>query len=65
MNLKAELTRSGVTQKSVAEVLGMSTNNLNSKINGKTPFTVPEMVTIRDTFVPDATIDYLVATESD
>ena len=63
MNLKAELARKGVTQTQVAESLGMSLKNLNMKINGKVAFTVPEMVAIHDTFAPDATIDYLVATD--
>jgi plasmid maintenance system antidote protein VapI len=58
-NLKAELTRSGVTQNQVAEHLGMTVKSLNRRINGFTPFTLPEMVEIRKAFTPDATLDYL------
>lgn len=59
-NFKAELKRMGVTQTQVAEHLGMSINNFNAKVNGKVPFTVPEIVEIRDLFVPEATLDYLL-----
>lgn len=62
LNLKAELTREGVTQKQVAEYLGMSPKNFNLKINGKVAFTVAEVVAIRDEFAQDATLDYLLAT---
>ena len=63
-NMKAELVRAGVTQEQVAEKLGMSAKNLNLKLNGRVAFAVPEVMEIRDTFAPDATLDYLLATES-
>ena len=63
MNLKGELARNGVTQGQVAETLGMTLKNFNMKINGKIPFTVPEMMTIKDTYAPDATLDYLMVAE--
>ena len=59
-NIKSELMREGVTQKQVAEHLGMSQANLNAKINGRVPFTVSEVVEMRDTFMQDATLDYLL-----
>jgi transcriptional regulator with XRE-family HTH domain len=62
-NLKAELTREGVSQAQVADHFGMSTNNFNLKMNGRVPFTVPEIVEIREVFVPDATLDYLLECE--
>ena len=62
LNLRLELRRVGVTQEQVADHLGMSTSNLVNKLSGKTPFTVAEIVDIRDTFAPDATIDYLTET---
>ena len=62
MNMKAELVRVGVTQEQVANHLGMSAKNLNLKLNGRVPFTVNEVVEIRDTFAQDATLDYLLAT---
>lgn len=60
-NIKAEMRREGITQENIATFLGMSTNNLSLKLNGKVAFTVPEAVAIRDKFFPDATLDYLLA----
>lgn len=60
MNFISEMKRVGVTQSQVASHLNMSTNNLNAKLNGRVPFTVPEVVDIRETFMPDATLDYLL-----
>ena len=62
LNIKIELKREGVTQEQVAKHFGMSTNNLNAKINGRVPFTVQEVVEMRDRFMPDATLDYLLST---
>ena len=62
LNMKLELKREGFTQEQVANHLGMSTNNLNAKINGRVPFTVPEVIEMRDQFMPDATLDYLLCT---
>lgn len=62
MNLIAEMKRVGVTQSQVAESLEMSTSNLNAKLNGRVPFSVPEVVGIREAFMPDATLDYLLTT---
>lgn len=61
LNMKIELQRVGVTQEQVAKHFGMSTNNLNAKINGRVPFTVPEVIEMRDKFMPDATLDYLLS----
>lgn len=60
LNIKIELQREGVTQEQVAKHFGMSTNNLNAKINGRVPFTVQEVIEMRDQFMPDATLDYLL-----
>ena len=62
LNIKIELQREGVTQEQVAKHLEMSTNNLNAKINGRVPFTVGEVIEMRDRFMPDATLDYLLTT---
>ena len=62
LNLITEMKRAGVTQSQVAEHLKMSQNNLNAKLNGRVPFTVPEVVDIQQTFMPEATLDYLLIT---
>lgn len=61
-NMKAEMKREGITQRQVAELLGMSTNNLSMKLNGRVPMTVSEATRIRDEFFPEATLDYLLET---
>lgn len=61
-NIKAELQRNGVTQKEVANHFGMTPNNFNAKINGHVPFTVPEVVEMRDMFMEGASLDYLLIT---
>lgn len=58
-NLKGELTRAGVTQRKVADFLGMSTNNFNRKVAEEVAITREEMYSIRDEFLPDRSIDYL------
>lgn len=59
-NLKAELKRNGYTYATVSSFLGMSSNNLSMKMNGKVPFTVDEVKKIRNKFCPDASLDYLL-----
>lgn len=58
-NLKGELTRAGITQRKVADFLGMSTNNFNRKVAEEIAITRKEMYSIRDEFLPDRSIDYL------
>lgn len=63
-NLKAELRRVGATYGDAANLLGMTRENFGLKVNGKVPFTVPEITTVRDVLMPEATLDYLMR-ESD
>lgn len=44
--LKAEMTRYGLTTKTLAEKLGIHPATLSGKINGKTEFACDEMVKI-------------------
>lgn len=62
LNIKAELKRNGASYGDVAKVLGMSTNNVSMKINGRVPLTVEEAKEIRESFCPEATLDYLLET---
>ena len=61
LNIKIELQREGVTQTQVAKHLGMSTNNLNAKLNGRVPFTADEVIEIHERFLPESTLDYLLS----
>ena len=40
----------------------MSTNNVSMKINGRVSLTAEEAKEIRESFCPDATLDYLLET---
>ena len=62
LNFITEMKRVGVTQAQVAEHIGMSLGSVNAKLNGRVPFSVPEVVSIRDEYMPDATLDYLLTT---
>lgn len=62
-NMKAEMTREGVTQQDVADLLGMTSKNVNLKLNEKVPMTIDEGKAIRAKFFPFTTLDYLL--ESD
>ena len=42
-NIKAQLKRFGVSYSMVAELLGMSVNNVSLKINERIPMTVDEI----------------------
>ena len=58
-NLKGEMKRIAITQNDVADLLHMSTGNVNKKIAGSVPFTIDEARSIRDTYFPEMTIDFL------
>ena len=64
-NLKAEMRRKGITQAQVAKSLGMSENNFCHKCNERIPMTVDEAKAIRDRFMPEFRLDYLLASDSD
>ena len=64
-NIKAELKRFGVSYSMVAELLGMSVNNVSLKINERIPMTVDEVKQIRQAFFPDASLEYLLVSDGD
>lgn len=57
-NLKAEMTRHGVSKKELAKQLGISEWTLNRKLNGLSQFTLSDMSTIKKVF-DDCTVTYL------
>lgn len=48
-NLMAEMTRTGISQEVLAEKIGISRVTLSYKMNGKTDFTLREMLETADT----------------
>ena len=62
-NIKAELTRHNLSVKELAAYMGMSTQNVYNKINGKVAVTTKDMQEIQNFFIEKAggafTLDYL------
>lgn len=58
-NLISELAIKKITKKKLSDETGISQRALYDKMNGRTEFTLDEMLIIRDTFFPDLTLDYL------
>lgn len=46
LKFKAWLVENGIKQKDVADLLGISVENLNAKVNGKQNFTLAQVKTI-------------------
>lgn len=57
--LTAEIARRGIKKKAIAESLGICSKSLCNKLAGRSPFTWPEVVVVRNRFFPDMTPDYL------
>lgn len=60
-NIKAEMGRHGLTIKELATNLGLSTNSVSFKLNGKREFTLSEIERIACLF--GCSLDYLVGHE--
>lgn len=58
-NLSAEMARYGITNKDLARVTGKTERTITDKISGRTDFTWPEIVTIRDELFPGISVEYL------
>lgn len=58
-NLKRELFAKGVTQVALAKTLGIGTNTLTHKMQGKTEFKASEMIGIKRRYFPEKTLEYL------
>lgn len=61
-NLSAEIARTGITQKAIAEYLGIHENSISNKISGKSSFTVEEAFQIKEHFFPNCELKYLFKT---
>lgn len=60
VRLKQALDARGITQKSCAELLGISEKTLYNKLSGSSEFTYSEVKRLR-AFLPEYNIDYLLA----
>lgn len=61
-NLRAEMTRFGVTNSDIQTALACSGKTATNKLSNVTEFSVSEALKIRDTFFPGLRIEYLFAT---
>lgn len=58
-NLCAEMTRYGVSNSDIRDLLGCSLKTVQNKTSGATEFSVEEAMKIRDRFFPGLRIEYL------
>lgn len=58
-NLRTEMARAHVAKSEVARAMGKSPKSLWNRLNGQSPFTIPEAFAIRDRFFPGMSLDYL------
>lgn len=62
-NLEAEMARKGLLKKDIAETLGVRTATVYDKLKGKHPFTLDEVLKIKNKYFPEFTLEYLFYTE--
>ncbi|NLD16631.1 MAG: hypothetical protein GX666_03510 [Tissierellia bacterium] len=58
-NLKDELERKNLSIEVLSYVLNLHRETVNKKLNGERAFSIAEACTIRETFFPEKTIEYL------
>lgn len=58
-NLAAEIAKRGIKKNAIAKRLGICDKALCNKLKGRTPFTWPEVRTIRNEFFPDIPPDIM------
>lgn len=58
-NMKAEMARGGVTGVSIAKALDISRHTFTNKLHGHSAFSIDECKTIKSTFFPECTLEYL------
>lgn len=63
--LKCEMVKRRITNRKIAEVIGVCENTARKKISGQTKFQVPEAIKLRDTLFPDMSIEALFAVDND
>lgn len=58
-NLKAEMARNNISSLDLAKAAGKTERCIRDKLNGKTQFSIPEAVSVRDKFFPGFSLEYL------
>lgn len=62
--LEQKIAERGIKKSVIAAATGITTQALNNKLRGKSPFTWPEVLTIQQCFFPDITKDELFRLEN-
>lgn len=60
--LVGEIAKRGIKKKTIAQSIGICDKSLSNKLNGRVPFTWPEVKTICYQFFPDMAPDVLFDT---
>ena len=60
-NLRAEMLRYGITAADLSRAAKRTERSIRLKVAGKTAFTLPEGIAIRDAFFPGMSLEYLFA----
>ena len=58
-NLKAEMSRTKITQDDIAGILHITRYTFSKKMTGKNEFNLKEILEIRNTFFPELSLEYL------
>lgn len=61
-NLRAEMERNGVNVRNIQDLIGKSDKSVRNKISGRSAFTLPEAIDIRDAFFCGMSLEYLFST---
>lgn len=65
MNFDAEMTRYGIRNADLCELLGYTEKTIQNKRKNVSCFSVGEAMKIRDTFFPELRIEYLFAPDKE
>lgn len=58
-NLRAEMARYGISTVDIAKVTGKTERSIRDKLIGKTQFSIPDAMAVRDHFFPEMSLEYL------
>ena len=63
-NLEAEMKRSNIKRKDIAEKLNVRYATVTDKVNGKSKFSFDEALFIKNNYFPSLSLEYLFSDES-
>ena len=58
-NLSVQMASNGVTNRAIADCLGIHENSVGNKLSGKSSFTIEEAFKIKVQFFPGMELEYL------